>query len=104
MHVFRSGDVRVELATPAATPPRALAVIDVKRDKRQVSPAMLTAKGPEPKRAMLEDSEEEEDGTDADVRRWMEAEHTEAEFAEEDADEEVYTSGPGAQAGSAHGV
>ena len=25
----------------------------------------------------------------ADVRRWMEAEHTEAEFAEEDADEEV---------------
>jgi hypothetical protein len=60
--------VRVELATPAATPPRALAVIDVKRDKRQVSPAMLTAKGPEPKRAMLEDSdsEEEEDGTDTD--------------------------------------
>ncbi len=50
----------------------------MKRDKRQVSPGMLTAtaaKGPEPKRAMLEDSEEEEDGTDADVRRWMEAEH-----------------------------
>ncbi len=53
---------------------------------------MLTAaKGPEPKRAMLGDSEEEEDGTSADVRRRMEAEHTEAEFAEdsEDADEEV---------------
>jgi hypothetical protein len=30
----------------------------VKRDKRQASPGMLTAKGPEPKRAMVEDSEE----------------------------------------------
>ncbi len=38
---------------------------------------------------MVEDSEGEEDGTDADVRRWMEAEHMEAEPAEEDADEEV---------------
>ncbi len=77
-------DVRAELATSdsTATPPRALAVIAVKRDKpeRQVSPGMRTANlkgpehGPEPKRAMLEDSGEEEDGADADVRRWMEAE------------------------------
>jgi hypothetical protein len=40
--------------------------------------------GPEPERATIEDSEEAEDGTDADVRRWMEAEHREAELAEED--------------------
>ena len=38
---------------------------------------------------MVEDSEGEEDGTDADIRRWVEAEHMEAELAEEDADEEV---------------
>jgi ferric-dicitrate binding protein FerR (iron transport regulator) len=40
---------------------------------------------------MVEDSEEEEDGTDADIRRWarVEAEHMEAEHAEEDADKEV---------------
>jgi hypothetical protein len=44
---------------------------------------------------MVEDSEEEEDGTDADIRRWVEAdsEHMEAEPVEEDADEEVYNYG-----------
>jgi hypothetical protein len=35
----------------------------------------------------------------ADVRRWMEAEHMEAEFAKEDADEEVQGVG-----GKAHGI
>ncbi len=35
------------------------------------------APGAAAKKGMVEDSEEEEDGTDADVRRWMEAEHTE---------------------------
>jgi hypothetical protein len=42
-------------------------------------------------KGMVEDSEGEEDGTasDADGRRWMEAEHMEAEPAEKDADEEV---------------
>ena len=34
-----------------------------------------------------------EDGTDADIRGWAEAEHTEAEPAEADADKEVYNYG-----------
>ncbi len=42
---------------------------------------------------MVEDPEEEEDGTDADTRRWVEAEHMEAEPAEKDADEEIYSYG-----------
>jgi hypothetical protein len=42
-HAGIAVDVRAELATPTATPPRA--VIAVKRDKRQVSPGMLTANG-----------------------------------------------------------
>ncbi len=52
---------------------------------------MNTPQEPAAKKGMVEpeDSEEEEDGTDTDVRRWMEAEHMEAELAEEDADGEV---------------
>ena len=74
-------------AALANTPPRAAAPRT--RSKRQVSPGMHTAQAPAAKKGMVEDSEEEEDGTDADVRRWMEAEHMEAEIEEEDADEEV---------------
>ena len=78
-------EVRAELAD---TPPRAVAT-RWPRSKRHNSPGFNTPQEPAAKKGMIEDSEEEEDGTDADVRRWMEAEHTEAEFAEEDADEEV---------------
>jgi hypothetical protein len=38
---------------------------------------------------MVEEEEEGEDGTDADIGRWAAAEHMEAEHAEEVADEEV---------------
>ena len=72
-------EVRVELAN---TPPKADA--SRLRSKRQVSPGLNTPQAPAAKREMVEDSEEEEeDGTDADIRRWMEAEHMESEFAED---------------------
>jgi hypothetical protein len=95
-----------ERAALADTPPRGAATRT--RSKRQVSPGLHTAQAPAAKKGMVEDSEEEEeegmvedseedeeDGTDADVRRWrwMEDEHMEAEvaaeFAEEDAAEEL---------------
>ena len=38
---------------------------------------------------MVEEEEEGEDGTDADIGRWAAAEYMEAEHAEEDAAEEV---------------
>jgi hypothetical protein len=49
---------------------------------------MNTPPEPAAKKGMVEDSSEEEDGTDAEVRRWMEAEHMEAasELAKEDAE------------------
>ena len=74
-------------AEPADTPPRAVATRQ--RIKRHVSPGFNTPQEPAAKKGMVEDSEEEEDGTDADIWRWVEAEHMEAEHAEEDADEEV---------------
>ena len=77
-------EVRAELAD---TPPRAVATRP--RSKRHVSPGLNTPQEPAAKKGMVEDSEGEEDGTDADIRRWVEAEHMEAELAEEDADEEV---------------
>ena len=73
-------------AEPADTPPRAVATR--RRIKRHVSPGFNTPQEPAAKKGMVEDSEEE-DGTDADIRWWAEAEHMEAEHAEEDADEEV---------------
>ena len=79
-------EVRAEWAD---TPPKAAATSLRPRSKRQVSPGMNTPAAPAAKRGMAEDSEEEdEDGTDADIRRWMEAEHMEAEFEEVGADEE----------------
>ena len=77
-------EVRAELAD---TPPRAVATRP--RSKRHVSPGLNTPQEPAAKKGMVEDSEGEEDGTDADIRRWVEAELMEAELAEEDADEEV---------------
>ena len=77
-------EVRAELAD---TPPRAVATRP--RSKRHVSPGFNTPQEPAAKKGMVEDSEGEEEGTDADIRRWVEAEHMEAELAEEDADEEV---------------
>ena len=68
-------EVRVELAD---TPPKAPLRL---RSKRQVSPGLNTPQAPAAKREMVEGSEEEEkdDGTDEDIRRWMEAEHMEIE-------------------------
>ncbi len=77
-------EVRTELTD---TPPRA--AVTRSRIKRHVSPGLNTPQEPAAKKGMVEDSEEEEDGTDADIRRWVEAEHMEAEHAEADADEEV---------------
>jgi hypothetical protein len=97
-------EVRVELAD---THPRAVATRPRSNLKRQISPGMNTPPEPAAKKGMVEDSEGEGDGTDADIRRWVEAEHMEAELAEEgaelaeeDADEETCTR----RAGSAHGV
>ena len=75
-------EVRAELAD---TPPRAR---PSQRSKRQVSPGLNTPQAPAAKRGMGEE-EEEEEGTDADVRRWMEAEHMEAESTEKGAEAEV---------------
>ena len=77
-------DVRAELAdTPPRAPPS-------QRSKRQVSPGLNTPQAPAAKREMVEDSEEEEeDGTDADIRRWMEAEHMETESTEKGAEAKV---------------
>ncbi len=47
---------------------------------------MNTPPEPAAKKGMVEDSEGEGDGADADIRRWVEAEHMEAELAEEDAE------------------
>ena len=75
-------EVRAELAdTPPRAPPS-------QRSKRQVSPGLNTPQAPAAKRGMGEE-EEEEEGTDADVRRWMEAEHMEAESTEKGAEAEV---------------
>ena len=75
-------EVRAELAD---TPPRAVAT-RWPRSKRHNSPGLNTPQEPATKKGMVEDSEEEEeDGTDADIRGWAEAEHTEAEPAEADA-------------------
>lgn len=83
-------EVRAELAD---TPPRAVAT-RWPRSKRHNSPGLNTPQEPAAKKGMVEDSEEEEeDGTDADIRGWAEAEHTEAEPAEADADKEVYNYG-----------
>ncbi len=76
-------EVRAELAD---TPPRAVATRP--RSKQHLSPGMNTPQEPAAKKGMVEDSEDEEDGTDADIWRWVEAEHMEAELAEEDADED----------------
>ena len=74
-------EVRTELTD---TPPRA--AVTRSRIKRHVSPGLNTPQEPAAKKGMVEDSEEEEeDGTDADIRGWAEAEHTEAEPAEADA-------------------
>jgi hypothetical protein len=70
----------LSLPSLCALPPASL--------KRHVSPGFNTPQEPAAKKGMVEDSEEE-DGTDADIWRWVEAEHMEAEHAEEDADEEV---------------
>ena len=75
-------EVRAELTD---TPPRA--AVTRSRIKRHVSPGLNTPQEPAAKKGMVEDSEEEEDGTDADIRRWVEAEHMEAEHAEEDEEE-----------------
>ena len=77
-------EVRAELAdTPPRAPPS-------QRSKRQVSPGLNTPQAPAAKRGMVEEEEEEEEeGTDADVRRWMEAEHMEAEATEKGAEAEV---------------
>jgi hypothetical protein len=78
-------EVRAELAD---TPPRAVARRP--RSKRHnAAPGFNTPQEPAAKKGMVEDSEEEGEGTDADIRRWVEAEHMEAELEEEDADEEV---------------
>jgi len=83
-------EVRAELAD---TLPRAVAT-RWPRSKRHNSPGLNTPQEPAAKKGMVEDSEEEEeDGTDADIRGWAEAEHTEAEPAEADADKEVYNYG-----------
>ena len=75
-------EVRAELAdTPPRAPPS-------QRSKRQVSPGLNTPQAPAAKRGMGEE-EEEEEGTDADVRRWMEAEHMEAESTEKGAEAEI---------------
>jgi hypothetical protein len=69
------------------TPPRA--AVTRSRIKRHVSPGLNTPQEPAAKKGMVEEEEEGEDGTDADIGRWAAAEHMEAEHAEEDADEEV---------------
>ena len=72
----------------ADTPPKADAPRP--RSKRQVSPGLNTPQAPAAKREMVEDSEEEEeDGTDPDIRRWMEAEHMETEFVEDGDEKEA---------------
>jgi hypothetical protein len=77
-------EVRVELTD---TPPKA--AVTRSRIKRHVSPGLNTPQEPSAKKGMVEEEEEEGDGTDADIGRWAAAEHMEAEHAEEDADEEV---------------
>ena len=79
-------EVRAELAD---TPAKAAATRP--RSKRQVSPGMNTPQAPAAKKGMVEDAEEEEDGANAEARRWrwIEAEHMEAGFAEDGADKEV---------------
>ena len=77
-------EVRVELTD---TPPKAAATRS--RIKRHVSPGLNTPQEPSAKKGMVEEEEEEGDGTDADIGRWAAAEYMEAEHAEEDAAEEV---------------
>ena len=77
-------EVRAELTD---TPPGAAVTRSRINLKRHVSPGLNTPQEPAAKKGMVEDSEEEEDGTDADIRRWVEAEHMEAEHAEEDEEE-----------------
>ena len=67
------------------TPPRAAATRS--RIKRHVSPGLNTPQEPAAKKGMVEEEEEGEDGTDADIGRWAAAEHMEAEHAEEDEEE-----------------
>jgi hypothetical protein len=67
------------------TPPRAAATRS--RIKRHVSPGLNTPQEPAAKKGMVEEEEEGEDGTDADIGRWAAAEHMEDEHAEEDEEE-----------------
>jgi hypothetical protein len=67
------------------TPPRA--AVTRSRIKRHVSPGLNTPQEPAAKKGMVEEEEEGEDGTDADIGRWAAAEHMEAEHAEEDEEE-----------------
>ena len=75
-------EVRVE---PTDTPPKA--AVTRSRIKRHVSPGLNTPQEPSAKKGMVEEEEEGEDGTDADIGRWAAAEHMEAEHEEEDEEE-----------------